>query len=136
MQGGYRSARCCPACRAVLTELAAATASVDRCPDCAGLWIDWFDGEISSVASSIPAMAPAAPVAPATHACPDCRATLSLTRYPDEKSGAEIWRCGGCAGAFVPRSSLEAIVALGPPADPAPPAKAGLFAELLRLLTP
>jgi Zn-finger nucleic acid-binding protein len=121
MEGGYRSARTCPACAAMLTELSTVSAVVDRCPDCGGLWIEWFDGELSMVAAGA-RHAPPATRAESTGAgaCPDCRAPLSAVRYPEEKSGVEILRCGACAGAFVPRGALEVIAALGPPSDTPP----------------
>lgn len=123
----------------MLTEVPARHATVDRCPDCGGLWIDWFDGEIASVASAVPPAPAAARAAPGEtgRGCPDCRAELVPTRYPDDKSGAELLRCGGCAGAFVPRASLQMVIALGPPGDrPREPRSriAELLAELQRLV--
>jgi Zn-finger nucleic acid-binding protein len=134
MSGGYRSARACPACAAVLTELSTVSAVIDRCPGCGGLWIEWFDGEISSVASGVEQ----APLATSrdgggTLACPDCRTTLEPVRYPDERSGAEILRCGACAGAFVPRDALDLVAALGPPTEPAPAETSWLASVVQRI---
>jgi hypothetical protein len=58
-------------------------------------------------------------------------------RYPDEKSGAEILRCGACAGAFVPRSALDLIAVLGPAPSSAPAAERSWLdavVERIRLL--
>jgi Zn-finger nucleic acid-binding protein len=138
VQVGYRNARQCPQCRALLSELSTTSAIVDRCPDCGGLWIDWFDGEISAVAASarrLPQTDGAS--GDGTSSCPDCRTTLSAVRYPDDQRGAEILRCGSCAGAFVPRGSLEVVIALGPPPDPKSETRSSrlgmLWLELRRL---
>lgn len=134
MEGSYRSTRACPACAAVLTELSTVQAVVDRCPDCGGIWIEWFDGEISSVASGA-RHAPAAGRAERVgeHACPDCRTPLQQVRYPDEKSGVEILRCGVCAGAFVPRGALDVIAVLGPASDAPASARSWLDAVVERV---
>lgn len=102
----------------MLSELSTAGVLVDRCPDCGGLWIDWFDGEISQIATRARNLAQPAPLLrDGSNCCPDCRSALSAARYPDAEGGAEVLRCGACAGAFVPRGSLELVIALGPPRD-------------------
>ncbi len=138
MPGGYRSARQCPECASLLSELALEIAVVDHCTDCGGLWIDWFDGEISTVAASARGMTsgPQTSQRDVGGSCPDCRALLTAARYPNERDGAEILRCGSCAGAFVPRRSLDIVVGLGAPPDPALPEPSRLqrlWAELRRL---
>ncbi len=113
---GYRSGPLrCPECGACMSERPSDTASVDVCDDCGGVFVEWFDGEVSAALSG--AAIPASPLAVRASGdgnCPSCRVPLSSMPYPDP-SGVVVARCGQCAGTFVPRASFDAIVALGAP---------------------
>jgi Zn-finger nucleic acid-binding protein len=83
---------------------------VDVCDGCGSVFLDYFDGEPGAVARSLeeagrfrPSVA-GAPV----KGCPDCRVDLTLTPYL-EAGGPEIYRCGGCGGAFLLPVQLGAI---------------------------
>lgn len=106
----------CPACSAPMGSQQSELAIVDLCPDCNGLWIDWFDGEIASVAAGVGGLPPAHVPTRAGGACPVCAVPLALAPYGDD--AVDILRCGECAGAFVPRASYERLVLEGPPGDP------------------
>jgi Zn-finger nucleic acid-binding protein len=88
-------------------------AVVDVCPGCKGLWLDWFDGEPSHVASeAAPLSVPQGPTPAVLDArCPECRCPLALEHY---RESLALWRCGACAGTFVPRVSFEALAELRP----------------------
>jgi Zn-finger nucleic acid-binding protein len=115
---GYREPHpLCPGCSGELLphELVQDPGSVvDVCRECAGIWVDWFDGDLTGVARDASAAEPPserAPVAKAiTPSCPRCRRPLHEERYRD--GGAVILRCSECAGAFVPRASAQAIASL------------------------
>jgi Zn-finger nucleic acid-binding protein len=81
-------------------------ALVDVCSDCGGVWVDWLDGEVASVARRAARRAHGHSRAPGAlqGACPGCGQELYADRY--EPEGPEVFRCGGCAGTFVPRASL------------------------------
>lgn len=51
-----------------------------------------------------------------SEACPRCKRPLDVERYLE--SNGEILRCGDCAGAFVPRASVRALVGLRPEREP------------------
>ncbi len=106
----------CPTCSTPMRSQASELAVVDVCPDCSGLWIDWFDGEIASVASSVGDLPPTPAATKRGGACPLCALALVATPYGDD--AVVVLRCGGCAGAFVPRDAFEQLVREGPPRDP------------------
>jgi Zn-finger nucleic acid-binding protein len=132
----YRAAaRPCPLCTGMLEERAMQASAVDVCTDCAGVWIDWFDGEISAVARNVtPRRARSSP-APATpgraRSCPCCNRGLDAEPFRD--LGPEILRCPDCAGVFIPPGSLAEIVAMGPPEDQ-PQAEPSVLARLVEAL--
>ncbi len=120
MTAGYRDAvLSCPACREALDPRQVGDAVIDVCAQCGGIWVDWFDGDLVTMVRGAPPVRGATPPvegAPSTGAqCPRCRRTLEGERYLESR--AEILRCGECAGAFVPRSSVGALVELAPPAQ-------------------
>lgn len=104
-----------------MREQAAGEAVVDVCPDCFGVWLDWFDGEISPVARHIAPLGRlegARDTVPSGEAlCPRCRAPLYGEHFahPD---GPRLLRCGECGGSFVPRSSFDELAAFDPNATP------------------
>ena len=115
----------CPACSTVLDAKMCGNAQVDICPACFGVWIDWMDGDLSNVTAHVGAL-PHSSVKLDEHRrgeCPICQAPLSETSFGQQ--GATIQRCGSCAGAFVPRESLERVAGVeerqdenAPPSDP------------------
>jgi hypothetical protein len=108
----------CPGCSGELLphELVQEPGSVvDVCRECAGIWVDWFDGDLARVARDAGANTkpPSArgPVAKSiTPSCPRCRRPLHEERYRD--GAAVVLRCSECAGAFVPRASAQVIASL------------------------
>ena len=112
----------CPQCGSVMQERETAHAVVDVCGQCSGIWVDWFDGEMVQVAKETGTLPSALPhtVDGGSGQCPSCRAPLAVMRYLDEERGARVLRCGDCAGAFVPRSSLSDLLSMSP-ADVAQP---------------
>ncbi|MCB9581205.1 MAG: zf-TFIIB domain-containing protein [Polyangiaceae bacterium] len=126
---GYRNGPLrCPACGAAMSERLAAVATVDVCGDCGGVFVDWFDGEVSTAVLGADPPVPLALRGQGDGNCPLCRTPMTEATYPDE-GGARVARCGGCAGTFVPRDSMDAIVALGAPEDA--PSEASLLDQLL-----
>jgi Zn-finger nucleic acid-binding protein len=89
-------------------------ALVEVCPSCKGLWIDWFDGDLVHVAKQAAPLSvpPLAAVPTGNPSCADCRCKMVFEHYA---TGPGLWRCGACAGTFVPRSSFEALVDLASP---------------------
>jgi Zn-finger nucleic acid-binding protein len=88
----------------------AGEAEVDLCPTCQGLWVDWFDGELSEV---VRASAPVPPdsgrsLTSSQPVCPRC--TRPLTFEPVPATLSFIQRCGECAGAFIPRGSFDDVI--------------------------
>jgi hypothetical protein len=83
----------------------AAGAVVDICSGCAGVWIDWFDGDVMTITKSLPPAAPEAvlPAPAAIATCPRCRSALA------QDSG--MLRCGECFGVFVPKAVCDALLA-------------------------
>jgi Zn-finger nucleic acid-binding protein len=123
----YReSARRCPVCSALLDEQLHGGVHVDVCPDCAGVWIDWMDGELREVSAHVPRAQPRDDQGAGDRACPVCAEALR----PDRHDGLKILRCGACAGAFVTRDSIEHL--RNRASDEAPPKSADPF--LTRLL--
>lgn len=89
---------------------------VEVCPDCSGLWIDWFDGELATVALQTGPLPRGGPHAErGTRACPKCRVRLEESRYSID--GPVVLRCGECAGAFVSRDVVDRLVTMGPVLD-------------------
>jgi Zn-finger nucleic acid-binding protein len=103
-----RGALRCPECDEVLVERRLANAHVDLCPECQGIWIDWLDGDIASVAAEVGPLPRSRDEPRDGHNCPLCAAALDRTTLGHE--AAVVFRCGSCAGAFVPRGSVDAIV--------------------------
>ncbi len=102
------------------------TSEPQVCDACDGLWIDWFDGEVSAIAvekeaarvergTPPPPRASEPPAGPS--ACPRCARMLiaELYRFADATeddliTGVELLRCPECAGAFVPRGSAHLLL--------------------------
>jgi len=83
---------------------------VDFCDSCGSVFLDYFDGEPGAVARSIEdagRFKPGVARSP-VKGCPECRIDLTITPYLEE-GGPEIYRCGGCGGAFLLPVQLGAI---------------------------
>jgi Zn-finger nucleic acid-binding protein len=113
---------------------AAGDAEIDVCPTCRGLWLDWFDGEtMTLVELAMPlSVRPAAP-RPAQTNCPRCIRPLEAN--PGAADDVTVWRCGECAGTFLPRATAIALLfwASSSPQSPAGP-ETPLLERLLRAL--
>jgi Zn-finger nucleic acid-binding protein len=106
---GFREAsQRCPGCATVLDAIELRAALVERCPACAGVWIDWFDGNLGSVARQLDDQPGRGGGGQGTLACPRCQRSLVPELVPGP--GAHVfWRCPECAGSFVPHASLEEL---------------------------
>ena len=108
----YREAALtCPGCADLLEPKEVGEAIIDVCPTCAGIWVDWFDGELEVMVKG----ADAAPRGEegegrGAGACPRCERALDREVYLG--SGVPILRCGECAGAFVSYASAGALIKL------------------------
>jgi Zn-finger nucleic acid-binding protein len=112
MTDAYRDAlRLCPACARAMDTRTVHDVVIDVCSGCKGLWLDWFDGELAQVAhDAAPLSLPRSPAPePGTKTCPDCRTPLAHQAYQNVSG---LFRCGECAGTFVPRTSFEALAQL------------------------
>ncbi len=87
---------------------------VDVCTACAGVWIEWFDGEPNVLAGLLPPGSTAAHP-PGQMLCPACKTRLDETGYPDESSEARVHRCGHCVGTFVTADGLATLARAGAP---------------------
>jgi Zn-finger nucleic acid-binding protein len=123
----------CPGCGETLDPREVGDAIIDVCPACGGIWVDWFDGDlVVMVRGAPPAPGAQIPGAPGSSSCPRCRRALGGERYLE--SHAEIMRCGDCAGAFVPRGSVSALVMLDPHVHEEAPAPHDPLARLALVL--
>ncbi len=133
----------CPACVGLLEPRDAGSgALVDVCPGCAGVWIDWFDGDPSTLARELAPLGPARDPSEGESGAPCPRCTQRLLEEPYAGNGPRVLRCVDCAGAFVPRSSYDDLAELAPPVaeDEAPPTEPNglgrLVAAIRRWIAP
>jgi Zn-finger nucleic acid-binding protein len=119
----------CPGCGEILAPTAVGDAIIDVCPACGGIWVDWFDGELTAMVKGARARSlGVAPGAKGDASCPRCRRPLDAEQYLESR--VEILRCGDCAGAFVPGSAVRTLVAL----DPEEREPTGAWARLISVL--
>lgn len=134
----------CPGCSEIMRQEPVPSAEVDVCDACGGLWIDWFDGDISTLAAEAEAARldrgtsiPKGAAIPGTGVCPRCMRQLRADtfRFPDASPDelidhVELLRCEECAGSFVPRASAHLLL------DRAkePPQNTGVWAAVVELL--
>ena len=116
----------CPACQGLMRTEPTSASQTQVCDGCDGLWIDWFEGEVSAIAvereaarveRGMPPPGRTIAQAAGTRACPDCARALvaELYRFADATdddliAGVELLRCPECAGAFVPRGSAHLLL--------------------------
>lgn len=119
----------CPACAEPMRREIMPSAELEVCDACEGLWVDWFDGDVTTVAveaevarldrgTPLPRrVAPSAPATNGSRSCPRCQHALlpELFRFTDARhddliGGVELLRCAECAGAFVPRGSAHLLL--------------------------
>lgn len=95
-----------------MQEIEVAEAPIDRCPACGGVWLDWFDGEVTSLARAVePASVGGAGLGTApTGACPRCGSSLGAERF--RGTGPEVRRCAGCQGLFLTAAVLPQLAAV------------------------
>jgi Zn-finger nucleic acid-binding protein len=105
---------------------AAGDAAIDVCPTCRGLWLDWFDGDTLSVTElAMPLSRRPSVTMTATPSCPRCSQPLHEREHAE--GAPVVWRCTECAGTFLPRATVDALLiwsathAWQPPPDDAPP---------------
>lgn len=129
----------CPLCTGALEERPTSSAIVDVCADCHAVWIDWFDGDLSTVAGQVHVKA----ALPASHSgerrCPRCRDMLGSEQLRGH--GPSVLRCPSCAGVLIPSAIIEEVASLGP-ADAGEDTESSkstldkLFAAVRRLFSP
>ena len=109
----------CPECDRPMREERTPSAEIDVCDECGGVWLDWFDGEPHAVAAEVEERRRGTPIPPMTarvRRCPRCTRTLDADVLPwldaregELDAGVEVFRCGECAGIFLPRSSTHLL---------------------------
>ena len=123
----------CPACSTMMEARVLAGCTVDVCPSCRGLWVDWFDGELLDVARQTGPLSHRPPVAfdPTAAPCPRCLRPMTLGSV----EGILLVRCAECGGTFVPRAAFEDLLtyAMEDVAHVAPTDESA-FTRLLRVL--
>ncbi len=123
----------CPACGDALEPRLLSGSTVDACPKCRGLWVDWYDGELLSVVKETAPLSfrPVVTMDREDAKCPRCTQPLTAEMW---NGAAVLYRCADCAGCFVPRESFTSLMELDLPAPSVHGAdveKAGSFAKLL-----
>lgn len=127
----YReSAPLCPSCHEPLEAhtIEAPSAVVDMCKRCGGVWIDWEDGDLTTLAREVPPAQARAMPTNGPGACPRCKRPLAVEVF---QGTAEVLRCADCAGAFLPYASIGKIAASTPADAREAPGEAGVFARAL-----
>ena len=135
MTGSYRDAPAlCPACEVMMEEIILHACAVDRCRECHGAWLDWYDGQLAELLSTESLGGGEAAISPKErrldgHKCPRCQCALTAQTI----GRAFVYRCGDCGGAFVERDQMAAIVG-AVPTEPAPKPEDSPFARFLAVL--
>lgn len=106
----------CPACRAPMTEENFASARVDVCGACAGIWFDRgalarVDHKKKGAGPALKralAVPPAAPRAPGVRTCPGCAVTL-VGEIQGAYPAVHLDRCPACDGIFLDGGELAVL---------------------------
>jgi Zn-finger nucleic acid-binding protein len=136
MPGGYRATTpSCPSCGAAMEPRPIKGSTIDVCPECAGVWADWFDGDLRAVIRQAPERHGLGAGSTSAAGCPRCRIRLDDEPLPGSVE-CVIFRCSECFGAFVPRASFEAVLdaAARGVTEAAPSTPLGRLAALLTRL--
>jgi len=86
--------------------------NIDRCPQCGGTFLEFFDGEPIGLAQGAIGEAPqiSAPPPAATVTCPDCESAMVERAYLGE--GPMLARCDTCMAVFVSRDRLGQLASM------------------------
>jgi Zn-finger nucleic acid-binding protein len=123
----------CPVCAVAMELRDAGESVVDVCPTCRGLWLDWLDGDTRSVTElAMPLSLRADPPITTSPRCPRCE--VALTRQSSTPGRPGLWRCGQCAGTFLPRSMVDTVLAWDAEYEDEPLKKEDPSSPLARLL--
>lgn len=114
----YRTSQAmCPGCGTLMTARLAGPAEIDVCPQCLGIWVDWFDGALAKVAHDASfeggLLEIGTPSVGGNSICPRCTRKLHM----EVLHKTYLQRCGECAGTFVPRVAFDELV-LHPEPEP------------------
>ena len=96
----------CPGCGTLMTARLAGHAEIDVCPQCLGIWVDWFDGELAKVAHDAAPLEIGSPSVGGNSICPRCTRKLHM----EVLHKTYLQRCGECAGTFVPRVAFDELL--------------------------
>ncbi len=133
--GDYRDTPLvCPTCNTVMEQRVLSGSTVDTCPTCRGLWVDWFDGELLSIVKETAPLSirEGYKTEVTGGKCPRCTQPLTAETF-DNKSIA-LLRCSDCAGCFIPRASFTMLLELDLPAYSRHDADVGKVDAFTRLL--
>lgn len=105
----------CPACNVVMEARLLSGSTVDACPTCRGLWVDWFDGELLAIVKETAPLSVRGDLSnmPIGGKCPRCTQPLTAETFNETIA---LLRCSDCAGCFVPRASFTMLLELDLPA--------------------
>jgi len=113
-------------------------AEIDVCRTCRGIWLDWFDGEVTSLARKARerpeiggATASAVASGPREPRCPRCAELLTI----DFVRGVGLLRCRSCVGVFVERQNIATLASVAPPTEGEPASETWDLARLVRWLS-
>jgi Zn-finger nucleic acid-binding protein len=115
-----------------MEDRAASDAVVDVCTECSAVWIDWFDGDISTVAGEVDIVKTIPQHVSDKHVCPRCRTELLSEKL--YHTGPYVFRCADCSGVLIPSIVLDEVVALGPADQHLESTDAGPLARMLTKL--
>lgn len=112
-----------------------AGAEIDRCAQCAGLFLEFFDGEPSAISRGVRTRGDVAHTGHAPRpgdalTCPDCG--THMTRRPYLDSGPALARCETCLAVFLTPSEVEELARLA--LSPEPVEEPSWLDRLLRWL--
>lgn len=102
----------CPACHDELAPETQRGQTVDRCPTCDGLWLDYSElGPIVHSLPEAPSKSPSAnPPAGKPLACPRCDVPLATIEYA-YNSRVFVSKCGTCRGTWLRSGQLDELAA-------------------------
>lgn len=98
--------------------VAGTTRSIDRCRECHGVFLEFFDGEPSALARALAREADTEvgeilAISEAPLHCPDCQHEMVMRRYLDH--GPLITRCETCLATFLNTQQCDQIARLNLP---------------------